>query len=424
MIALPVSFSSAKTLAEVTESYEKKVTEILAEKSAANTKLREGYLRRLTLVKKDIQGSGNLEKAELIVFEIQKIQSDIWPLNPLTVTAPAILKKARKLYTEARFKIENKSAVSMVKLADIMLVFLEKRKIEATKSGELGEAQAARALLERLDKDEVISAARILAKQSDIGSRELPALRIRRYGDDIEVIVFYDANGKISFKSPVENTIEETNGKKEKGETSARTLGEFVGAKGYSGSSYTSLDQSFSKKINSANVSLSDFTQNPGYKVSGQIGLQLTLVNNPKNPYYAIKNVFPPVSFPGTYQVTCSYYVPAENRNLNGFALYQGGAVKIGAHDFSVKNKWVSKTVEGTSHNEETILRLYPLLRKGQSLASASGESIVLNHLTIKQIRFSAFIHTRYNQDGESLDHFAKASDQKLFISNGKILFN
>lgn len=424
LIALSTTFSSARTLAVVTKTYEEKISEISTEKSAAITKLRNGYLKRLSLVKKEIQGSGNLEKVELADTEIQKIQSETWPLNPLTVNTPSNLKKARKLYTEARFKIENKSAISTVKLVDTMLVFLEKRKIEATKSGKLGEAKAARALLKELETDEVISAVRKIAKQGSLDSKGVPVLRLRRYGDDLEVIVFYDAQGKVSLKSPIENTIEETDGREERGDTPARTLGEFIGAEGFEPAPYVALNQFFTKKDSVAEAAGMHFAQKMGDQVEGQSGLRLTLVEKPSNPFYAIANIFPPASSPGTYRVSCTYFIPAENRNLEGFSLYQGGAVRIGNHVFDKKDQWISKTVEGTSYNKETILRLYPKFRAGQSMVSASGESLVIQHLKVEHTRFSAWIHTRFNEDGESTESNPQSGQQKLFVSNGKILPN
>lgn len=400
--------STAKSVSELADSYGEKRSEITSENEAALSKLNKGYLNRLAKIQASIQKSGKLAMVEMIEAEISEVKLGTWPLHRVTTSSPSPLKKARKLYEKARFDISKKRAVALVSSTDIMLKLLGEEKITATQKGALDEARAARAL----------------ARFKKSGSEAPVALRLRRYGDQIEVLVYYDAAGKVSLKSTIKNTIEETGGRKERGDTTATTLGEFVGAPGYQVDPYIALNHNFGKAGDGVGAAQSDFEKNLRYKVGGESGLQLTLIDKPINPYYAIKNLFPPLTAPGSYRVSCSYYIPTGNKALDGFALYQGGGVRIGEHAFTKRGEWTSHTVEGSSHTQETILRLYPVFKVGQKMIDAAGESLVLGSLKVEHIRFSAFIHSRFNESGELTESFPALVDQELFIKNGKILSN
>ena len=411
-----------KTVDELALAYQAKVEDLNSKRLASIENLDRGYLRRLGTLKKDVQKTGKLEAVEPIEQEIEKIKAQTWPLDPLPREIASSVKKARKLYSETRFKMEKANAEKVVDLADRMLDFLDKKKISATQVGELQEAKAARDLILSLEADATVAAARALAKISNLAAGGPAAFQIRRYGDHLEVLIHYDANGKVSLKSPVSNVIETTDGRRERGNTTAKTLGEFIGAPGYQVHPYIAFDHSFSSKKPPEGIGSGDFECKYGVPIADRNALRLELSANPKNPNFSIANIFPPNDAAGRYRVICSYYIPQENRNFTGFSIHQNFGEKVGNHIFEKKNQWVSKAVEADSYSTKPTLRIYPKFRAGQTIASGAGEAIYIESLLIEHIRFSAFIHSRFDENGELLNTFTKSADQNIFASNGKIV--
>lgn len=413
---------SGKTVEELSAAYQNRIKSSNTKRVESVDKLNAGYLRRLDTIQSEIQKSGKLEEIEQIQKEIQAIQLMTWPLDPLSKKINTPVKKARKIYSKARFEIEKKHAGRVVELTEIMLGLLEREKISATKNGELREAKDARDLSQKLNNSPDFAAARAITKKSNHQSGGPAAFQIRRYGDDLEVLVHYDANGEVSFKSKISNVIETTDAKREKGETVATILGEFLGAPGYEVHSYTVLDHIYNTKRPVEESSVSSFVLKYATRIADQNGLQLTVSAEPSNAYYAIKNMFPPERTPGTYRVTCSYFIPKGNRSLDSFSLYQNFGKKIENHKFNKKGKWTTRVIESQSYSSESILRLYPHFRENKTLTDAAGESLYLGSLKIEHIRFSAFIHSTFDEDGELQESFVNSSEQQLFATNGKLV--
>ncbi|MGC6426481.1 MAG: hypothetical protein ACON5H_05730 [Akkermansiaceae bacterium] len=415
---------SARTVEELNVSYQGKVDALVLERSGSLKKLNQGYLKRLSTIKVALQKEGELELVEKVQNEISNIEGNIWPLKPLEAEASSSLKKARKLYTDARLKIERKHAGARVTLADTMLALLEKRKVTSTQQGELQEARAARSLIKKLTEDQELKTARVLSRVSKSGSDFVPAVRLRRFGDQLEVLVGYDQSGKISLKSPVQDVQEITGAKKEKGNSAAQSLGQFVGARGFKSTPLVIFQKIFTKQEDASAFSVAGFRADGIKTYEDEKGFTVSLTTASKNSNIAIANILPPKTAPGRYRITCRYFIPSSNSSLIGFSAYQGFGQAIEGHVFKTKGKWSTKTLESDSLNNLHHFRIYPTLKSGKTLVDAANESISIGHLTIEQLRFSAFLCEKFDEDGELLSTWPNEADQKLFISDGKLLPN
>jgi hypothetical protein len=192
--------------------------------------LDQRYTAALANLQEKAQKKADLEEALAIKNEGKLIAEKTWPLPPVPGEHAKTLNRPRQTYLKTRLGIEREWALSMSNLADKMEEALEAQVTSLTKAGNLKEAQRAKELLEKIQKDPELAKARELPSRVTRSGRSRAGYLVRRNGDDLEVLVRYDSEGKISLKSPVENVVEQTGGKREKGKTNARTLGEFVGA--------------------------------------------------------------------------------------------------------------------------------------------------------------------------------------------------
>ena len=378
----------------------------------------------MSTIKVAIQKEGELELVENVQGEISNIEGNIWPLEPLSVKAPATLKKARKLYTDARLKIEQKHAAGWVALANTMIALLEKQKVTATRQGNLEEAKAARSLAKGLHEDQELKAARMLSKVAAGRNDFVPAIRVRRFGDQLEALVGYDHAGKISLKSPVQDVPEITGFKKERGKSGAQSLGQFVGARGFRTAPVVNFHQKFNKPEDVGAFSGQGFRRDGIKTYDEEKGFTVTLTQTSKNAHLAIAELLPPHTTPGRYRITCRYYLPKSNHNLTGFSIYQGGHPPIEEHVFKTKGKWTTKVLESDSINQHHHFRIYPKLKPGKTLADCANESISIAELRVEQIRMSAFLCEQFDEEGVLLMSWPSESEQKLFISDGKLLPN
>ncbi len=229
---LPAS-ARAGALEDLQKSYNARHEAANAQRNDQLAKLDISYLAALKRHLDQTQASGELDTVLPILDEIQAVRAVKDPLPALPANAGTPLTQLRAKHRDARDQILKSHAQALVALADIMLPALKNQEVELTKAGQIADAVAAKQLRESLANDERIQAARDLLKFAAPADSARPALRLRRYGDHLEVLVFYDRRGKVSMDSPVQNVREETGAKKDLGDTQAKVLGEFVVAKGY-----------------------------------------------------------------------------------------------------------------------------------------------------------------------------------------------
>ncbi|MEN8679780.1 MAG: hypothetical protein ABF391_06975, partial [Akkermansiaceae bacterium] len=174
--------------------------------------LDQRYTAALANLQEKAQKKADLEEALAIKNEGKLIAEKTWPLPPVPGEHAKTLNRPRQTYLKTRLGIEREWALSMSNLADKMEEALEAQVTGLTKAGNLKEAQRAKELLEKIQKDPELAKARELPSRVTRSGRSRAGYLVRRNGDDLEVLVRYDSEGKISLKSPVENVVEQTGG--------------------------------------------------------------------------------------------------------------------------------------------------------------------------------------------------------------------
>ncbi|MDB4295242.1 hypothetical protein N9908_03260 [Akkermansiaceae bacterium] len=419
LLSLPIA--SGASLDELNASYESQLLRIASAKEERLNRLRNGYQGALEKIRLGFQKAGRLDEVLLCKKEDDLITANKWPLPRLSEGTPSEIVSSRKLFLKSYHQAEKTAAKGIVDTADKMLRALERRKTRSTKAGKLDEAQEAMNLGLKIEKDPAIVAARNFLERSRLDGSSPAAVRIRRSGDQIEVIVRYDLDGKISMNSKIENVVEETDGKKEKGDTTAKVLGEFVGAKGYQAHPYTAYHQNF-KKGELGAMTVSSFDLKSPFRVDGEFGVKITVPEKALNSHLAIPFALPTNVYPGAYRVTCRYFIPEENVKLKGFYFHQGFGAPVEDHFFKTKGEWVTKTVSSDTLNEHHYCRLYPHVESGTKLTDYAGDSIVLGEIKVEQTSFTAYLHSRFGADRQVVESFPASAAQKIFISAGKLL--
>lgn len=422
IMVICVAQAAGITLEELKVAYQTQVLRVSEDKENSLDQLRKSYLKSLEKIKVDFQKAGRLQDVLLVQQEEESIGRKLWPLPALKSDAPMKLKRGRKLYDKAHLERSRNAARQYVSTASKMEAALEVQIVELTKAGKIEEAMDAKKLLQKTKLDPALKDAIDLIARAGRDGSGPPAYRIRRYGDGIEVIVSYDKQGKVSLDSPVENVIEITGGKSEKGSTTAKVLGEFVGAKGYEPAPWTIYQNDF-KNGKLGSFVLTDIEAKANAKADdGESGLRLTLSAGAKNPNGAMGETLPPLSESGKYMVTCSYLIPGGNREIVGFQWHQGFGAPIENFTFDTKGRWVTKSISSISLNELHHLRMYFQFKKGSTLADAAGESIFLKDLKVEQQSFSTYIVARFNKDGGIEASFPSPKDQKKLTLAGSLV--
>ena len=417
LTALP---ASALTLEELEKSYDAKQSGIHLEKDKSLSRLNEGYLGALARIETKYQRAGHLDEVLLVKDEIKNISDGKWPLLALPKKISLEVAEPRKLYLKKRIKIEQNAARQTAETADKMLALLEKQAVNLTKKDDLQQALLARQIKADIESDTNLASARKLLVNVMTDGRSRPALRIRRYGDNIEVLVRYDMRGKVSPDSPVSNVEEKD---KAIGDTSAKTLGEFVGAKGFQVDPYLAFEKTFDDK-DIAGVALARIDSNFGQKIDGITGVVLSPQKEAVNLYASFPASLPPISMAGTMRLTFDYYLPKTNKAIDGFSLVQGtsGGASLGGKVFSTQGKWISEAVSFVSVNEETRLLLYFHTPPGKKHEKLHEDKIILGKIKSEQIKFSAFIVQRLGANGVITETFEDPAKQPRFATNGKPL--
>jgi hypothetical protein len=246
-------------------------------------------------------------------------------------------------------------------------------------------------------------------------------MQIRRYGDNLEVLVHYDRSGKISMDSTVSNVRESTEPGRELGDTKATTLGEFVGAKGYKVDPYVAYHQIFDK-AEAPGMIFAEII--PTYKTSidGETGMALAFQPAAKNPRIGLGDLLPTTSTGGSARIQARYLVPKQNQALQGFTFIQYVGAPLAGKRFASQGAWADETIQFEAAHEMPGLLFYLTLIEGKKVPDAAGESILLRELRIEHSVFSAFLQKRIDPSGKPIDDITDPAKQVQIIRNGILI--
>lgn len=399
---LQVSYQAAALKAN--ESRDKRIGTLDQQYSAALTKLQDQAQRK-----------GNLDNALAIKNEVDLIERSTWPLPPVPEKISKILNRPRQTYLKARLGVERNWALETAKLADRMEEALKSQITSLTKLGKLEEAQGARALLEKIQRDPELAKARELPSRVTQNGRSRAGFLVRRNGDNLEVLVRYDSEGKISLESPIENVVEQTGGKRERGRTDAKTLGEFVGAGLEVKESFVALDHTLGKgkltpgEIYGVDVSFHD-----------EEGTIYEIRKGVKNAYLGFPNLLGTLSSPATYRISGELKIPQENKTLSGLFFRHGNSQgTVLGQQITATGNWQTVTREGAGGAPLPLLRIHFSGFKLSDMKQVWGDRVILKNLRVEFIKFSAHIVEQYGASGETIINENESSKQKLLVTNG-----
>jgi hypothetical protein len=416
--ALSALGSHALTLEELEKSYEQKLSDVRLEKEKSLADLKESYLGALARIETKYQKAGRLDELMLTREEMKDISEGKWPLTALPEKISLDTAAPRKIYLKKRIEIEQEAARKTTETADKMLALLDKRKVELTKEGDLEQALLADQIKAEIEADTDLAGARKLLANVLSDGQSRPALRIRRFGDNKEVIVRYDMRGKVSMNSPVSNVAEAD---KAAGDTSAKTLGEFVGAEGYKVDGRVLFKKVFDDTDLGGVLTGADALSQPGETLKGFKGMAFSIKENAVNPTVRIPVDLPIGSSGELIQLTVNYFVPESNTMINGF-LFVAGNSNIRRKKFTEIGKWVNESVSFEPDTEEDKLRLYFYYDSKANKAKLHEDKIILGSLKIEQIKFSAFVVQRLGANGVITESYEDPGKQPTFISNGELI--
>ncbi|MDA7629361.1 hypothetical protein OAF06_02840 [Akkermansiaceae bacterium] len=418
---LSVSFSCALTLQELQKSFQVERLKIESEEGKKISSLRANYSKALVKIQVKYQKAGRLDDALSVKKEIDLVQEGASPFPPLEGKPPFELISARKIFSKQSITLRKVSAKDLVGLAKKMDKLLAQKVIELTKSGELEDATEARAYREKLTQDQVIVAATTLINRVRADGSSAVAMRIRRAGDNLEVDVRYDSRGKVSLESPIENVVEKTDGKEEKGKTSAKTLGEFIGAKGFEVDPYVTFSNDFTKR-GSGKLGVSSLELGFVKKDADKVGVRISIPAKSVNPHGKISGVLPTLAQKGTYRVRLNYFAPKENKAVNGIQFVQGGGSPIPESISETSGAWEELEFTSVSTNEHDYLLFYLRSEKKVPLTEMKGDYITISDMSISHIAFSAYIVERFDENGAISESSPKSDQQKAMAQNGSLL--
>lgn len=412
----------ALTLDELQKSYTVKRLKILDAQEANLKKLRKNYSLALGRLQQKYQKAGRLDDALLSKNEIDLVTAKTWPMPPISENVPGDLMAGRKLYISSYIDFQKKGGHSLIQVAEKMEALLAEKVSSLTKAGNLEAAKRARAYQRTLESDPDLLEVRALIQRVGNDGSSPVALRIRRAGDDLEVEVRYDSSGKISLQSPVENVLEITGGKKEKGLTKAKTLGEFVGGKEFKVDPYVA----FHKKFDDREVGPIGFSAlETEFKKTalGEVGLKMRVAANPKNIYLSLGDCLPLLSEKGTFRVEIRYFIPKSNKYINGLKFSQAGVAGPIPGSLTTKTgKWESFTFDAVTRSENPRLLMYLNSKEPVPEPTLIGEFILLSQLTVTHQSMSAYCVQEFDRDGGLDSRNLDAEKQPLFALNGSLV--
>jgi len=422
LILLSVGTLFAGPLDDLDVAYRVKLVELENSHSESIDKLEKGYLGALDRVQKTLQKSGRLDDVLKVTKEREYIESKSWPLPNLEERSPANLVEVRKLYEKTRIQADRKNAAAIDKAAQKMDGLLKNLVSSLTREGKITEAKRARARREEIASDLSVVAARNYLKRVKLDQSSPVAFRARRSGDDLEVLVRYDKSGKVSLNSPVENVIEITGGKGEKGDTKAKNLGEFVGAKGYNADSFVAFKSDFETSL-PASMGVHSLVVTPGVNHKGRKGLRIKMGPKAINPRIEWLGLLDPITSATQVKLDFSYFIPKENKILNGFAIHQGLVAPFDGKVMTTQGRWIDESIVADPINSNTNLRIYfEGLAGGGKTFNGGNEIVYLDNLTVTFQKFAAHTVATYDDGKVTGEPVADATLQKAFILLGKFV--
>jgi hypothetical protein len=384
-------------------------------------KLDASYLAALNRQVEKAKATGKLDAVIPFLDEVQAVKTAADPLPELPATASAELKQMRAKHADARAKILKSHAETVTSLADKMTAALKAQESELTKAGKIDEALAAKHMRESLEKDEKLRDSRDLIQFGGSSGLGRPAMQIRRYGDNLEVLVHYDRSGKITMDSPVSNVRERTEPSRELGDTTATTLGEFVGAKGSKVHRYVAFHQVF-EGDETPGMSFTEIIPAHKTNIEGESGMALSFKADAKNPHVSLGPILPNSNQGGSARIHVRYFIPKENRALHGFQFVQNVGGPLGGKRFATQEKWIEESIEFDAAHEGPGLLFYLSCIEGKTIADAAGESIILGELRIEHTSFPAFLQKSIDSSGSPIDEVNDPAKQPQIIRNGVLL--
>ncbi len=368
-----------------------------------------------------VKSTGKLETAIPFNEEIKAVKKGQDPLPPLSPNATSELRNMRAKFMEGRDKILKDHAEVVVALIDKMEKELKAQEVALTKDGKLDEALAAKNMRDALTGDADTIAARELVKFSGQHGSGPPAYQLRRYGDNLEVLVFRDHRGKVSMDSPIEIVSPRPNAKKLIATTTAKVLGEFVGAKGYRADPWVAYHQVFDGK-DLGKFALSEILSSFKQAEAGENGVRLSMKPAAINPYGYLADVLPPTSSKGTFRISCRYFIPRGNRAVNGFFFVQEVGGPLGGTIFDKTGKWETAQTTAESTHEKGAMLFYLCVPQAKKAIDAAGDSVVLGELKVEYLKYSAFVRQKFGDHGEPAEGSDEPKKQALFITNGQFI--
>lgn len=418
-LALSALGCHALTLEELEKSYDQKQSDVRLEKEKSLTDLNESYLGALARIEAKYQKAGRLDEVMLTRQEIKDLTDDKWPLNALPEKITLELAAPRKIYLKKRIEIEQLAARKTTEAADRMRELLDKMAVDLTKEGNLEQALLARQIKAEIEANKDLGGARDLLSNVMSDGTTQSILHLRRYGDQIEVMVKHDARGRISMLSPIQNLQESD---KSIGDTNARNLGEFVGAKNFDPAPFTIYRQGEAgKQIGTLRLGGIEGVEEPLEK--GQSALRLSLDIKAVNACGAFQLAGPRTSAPGSVRARCQFLIPKSNKVLSGITITQGGAPILYA-EASKPDIWneVDATGESRVEHEAGTILLYLKRYPNTEVGAAAQDYVLIKDLHIEIVRFSAFLVQRFDKNGTELERHDTPEKQPLFITNGEFV--
>lgn len=409
----------ALTLEELEKSYDQKQSDVRLDKEKSLADLNQGYLGALARIEAKYQKAGRLDEVILTQKEIKDITNDKWPLNALPEKISLEVAAPRNIYLKKRIEIEQQAARKSTETADKMLALLDKQAVDLTKEGNLEKALLARQIKAEIESNKELATAReLLSNVMSDGTTQI-VLRLRRYGDNVEVLVKHDTRGQISFISPIQNVQESD---KSIGDTAAKDLGEFVGAKGFDPDPFTIFQQGDEgKQIGTLLLNGIHGKEEP--VEDKQSALRLSLDIKSETRIGVFRPLGPHKSAPGSVRARCRFLIPKSNKSLNGLLFTQGGPPILSA-DASRPDIWNEADATGESRDEHEGGNIYLYLNTNpQSKIEAPAQDyLLIKDLHIEIVRFSAFVVQRFDKNGTELERHDTPEQQPLFIANGELV--
>ena len=417
-LMVQVAIVPGATTEDLKKSFMLRYDDANARRDEQIKKLESGYLGSLDRQFETAKSSGKLAAVVPIRDEIERVKAHLDPLPRLPDNTASEIKQMRSKYVELRDHVLKTHAETVTELFGKLEEALKIQETDLTKAGQIDDAIAAKQTRETLVTTVGIDNLRELVKQGGLPGRAPPVLRLRRYGDNLEVLVLPDRSGKVSIESPVQNVREETGEKKELGDTKAKVLGEFVGAKGYTADPYVSYHQIFNGK-EAKGITLGELTPEFRHEVEKQKGVKLSYELGAKNPHGALVGTLPPLPNKGSYRISTRFFVPKNNHAVSGILFVHAGGGKWVGGKLESAGKWVISEVSGESSSDSPTLLFYLTILEGKTVADAAGDYIVLGEIKVEHTRFSACIQKKFGPNGAILESNDDPLKQPLYISNG-----